>query len=247
MNAIMRAELRKVRATPTIWWLLLGTAAIGVVGTLAPLIAFDGSTAELLTDRKLQEAMHGAAAGATLVIVAGIIGMAGEWRFGQATQTFLTTPQRWRVVTAKSVAYMIVGAIYGIVAAAGATATAWAWYRANDVALPLERSAVWLTLVGCVAVAVVFGLLGVAIGAIARNQVAAIVAALAWHVLVEPSLFAALPSVFKWLPGTASFAVRRQPSDNLLSVGPAALLLVGFAAALLAAGLWFVERDDVTA
>ena len=247
MNAILRAELRKVRATPTIWWLLLGTAAIGVVGTLAPLIAFDGSAAELLTDRKLQEAMHGAAAGATLVVVAGIIGMAGEWRFGQANQTFLTTPQRWRVVTAKSVAYMIVGAVYGLVAVAAATATAWGWYRAHDVALPLERSAVWLTLLGCLAVSVLFGLLGVAIGAVARNQVAAIVAALAWHALVEPGLFAASPSVFKWLPGMASFALRRQPSDDLLSVAPAAAVLIAFVAAFLAAGLWFVERDDVTA
>ena len=247
MSALLRAELRKVRATPTIWWLLLGTAAIGVVGTLAPLIAFDGSAAALLTDRKLQEAMHGAAAGATLVIIAGIIGMAGEWRFGQATQTFLTTPQRWRVVTAKSLAYMMVGAVYGIVAGAAATATALGWYRANDLALPLERSAVWLTLVGCVAVAVLFGVLGVAIGAIARNQVAAIVGALAWHVLVEPALFAASASVFKWLPGMASFALRRQPSDDLLSVGPAAAVLIGFVAVALAAGLWFVERADVTA
>lgn len=247
MSAILRAELRKVRATPTIWWLLVGTAAIGVVGTLAPLIAAGGDAADLLTDRKLQEAMHGAAAGATLVIIAGIIGMAGEWRFGQATQTFLSTPQRWRVVTAKSVVYMLVGAVYGIVAGVAAAATAWGWYRTNDLALPLARSAVWLTLVGCLAVAVLFGLLGVAIGAVARNQVAGIVGALAWHVLAEPALFAASPSIFKWLPGMASFALRRQPSHDLLSIGPAAAVLVSFTALFLTAGLWFVERDDVTA
>ena len=247
MSALLRAELRKVRATPTTWWLLLGTAAIGVVGTLAPLIASDGDAAELLTDHGLQQAMHGAAAGAILVLVAGIIGMAGDWRFGQATQTFLTTPQRWRVVMAKSLTYMGVGAIYGVAAGAGAATTAWAWYRANDLALPLGRSAVWLTLLGCLAVSVLFGLLGVGIGAVARNQVAVIVAALAWHALVEPALFAASPSVFKWLPGIASFSLRRQPADGLLTIGPATAVLVGFVVASLAAGLWFVERDDVTA
>jgi hypothetical protein len=247
MSALLRAELRKVRATPTTWWLLLGTAAIGVVGTLAPLIAADGDAAELLTDHDLQQAMHGAAAGAILVIVAGIIGMAGDWRFGQATQTFLTTPQRGRVVMAKSLTYMGVGAVYGIAAGAGATATAWGWYRANDLTLPLGRSAVWLTLLGCLTVSVLFGLVGVGIGAVARNQVAAIVAALGWHALVEPALFAASPSVFKWLPGIASFSLRRQPADELLSVGPAAAVLVGFIVVSLAAGLWFVERDDVTA
>ena len=247
MTDLLRAELRKVRATPTTWWLLLGTAAIGVVGTLAPLIAADGDAADLLSDHDLQQAMHGAAAGAILVIVAGIIGMAGEWRFGQATQTFLTTPQRWRVVMAKSVTYMGVGALYGVAAGAGATATAWAWYRANDLALPLGRSAVWLTLLGCLAVSVLFGLVGVGVGAVARNQVAGIVAAVGWHALVEPALFTASPSVFKWLPGIASFSLRRQPADGLLAIGTATAVLVGFVVASLAVGVWFVERDDVTA
>jgi ABC-2 type transport system permease protein len=246
VSALLRAELRKIRATATIWWLLLGTAAIGVIGTLAPLIAADDS-ANMLSDHKLQEAMHGAAAGASLVMVAGIIGLAGEWRFGQVTQTFLSAPRRRQVVAAKGLAYMGVGVVYGVAAGAASTATAWAWYRADDVALPLERSAVWLTLLGCLAVSVLFGLLGVAVGGISRNQVTGIVAALGWHVLVEPALFAASPSVFKWLPGIASFSLRRQPSDGLLTVGPATAVLLTTIALFLAAGLWLVERDDVSA
>jgi ABC-2 type transport system permease protein len=244
---LWRAEVRRVRATPAMWWLLVGTVAIGVVGTLAPLIAADGGATDLLTDHKLQQAMHGAAAGAIFVIVAGIIGMAGDWRFGQATQTFLTTPQRWRVVVVKGLTYMGVGAVYGVAAAASSVATAWGWYRANDLALPLDRSAVWLTLLGCLAVAIVFGLFGVAIGAITRNQTAGIVVAVGWHALVEPALFAASPSVFKWLPGLASFSLRRQPADGLLTVGPAAAVLLFSVVVFLAAGLWLVERDDVTA
>lgn len=247
MSAILRAECRKVLATPTIWWLLLGTVGIGIVGTIAPLIAADGESADLLSDQRLQEAMHGAGAGSILVLFAGIIAMAGEWRFGQASQTFLTTPQRWRVVAAKAVAYAGVGTVYGIAAGAASAATAWAWYRSNDLSLPLGRSAVWLTLLGCLAVAVLFGVLGVALGAIARNQVVAIVAALAWTHLLEPGLFAASPRVFRWLPGIASFALRRQPAEDLLSVGPAAAVLVAVIAVALAAGLRIVEHDDVTA
>ncbi|OWY62589.1 hypothetical protein B7486_57615 [cyanobacterium TDX16] len=246
MSALLRSELRRVRATPTIWWLLLGTVAIGAVGTLAPLIPLDEST-DLLADRQLQTAMHGAAAGVSLVIVAGIIGMAGDWRFGQATQTFLSTPERWRVVAARSVVYVGVGFVYGIAASAAATATAWGWYRAEGLSLPIDRSAVWLTLLGCLAVSMAFGVLGVGIGAVARNQVTAIVAALAWQVLVEPALFAASPSVFRWLPGIATFSVRRQPDDGLLSMGPAVAVLVATTVAFLALGTWLVERDDVTA
>lgn len=247
MSTVLRSELRKVNATPTIWWLLLGTVAIGVIGTLAPLIATDAASADLLSEHKLREAMHGAAAGVVLVVVAGIIGMAGEWRFGQASQSFLTTPRRRRVVAAKTIVYMGVGLVYGTAAAGGATATAWAWYRANGVALPFGRSAVWLTILGCIAVAVAFGMLGVAIGAIARNQVVAIVASLGWMVLVEPALFQASPAVFRWLPVMASFSLRRMPSDDFLPVLPAAVVLVGFTAAALLIGLRLVERSDVAA
>ena len=109
----------------------------------------------------------------------------------------------------------------GIAAGSGATATAWGWYRANEQALPLERSAVWLTLLGCVAVASVFGVLGVALGAITRNQVTGIVAALGWMVLVEPALFAASPKLFRWLPGMApSACAGSRPKGCSQSVPP---------------------------
>jgi ABC-2 type transport system permease protein len=246
VSLLLRAEARKVLATPTIWWLLLGTSAIGIAGTIAPLVVAEKDAANLLSDRTLQEAMHGAAAGVILVVVAGIVGMAGEWRFGHASQTFLTTPRRRRIVGAKTVAYMVVGALFGIVAAAACTATAWIWYRANDVTLPFESSAVWLTLLGCIAVAVLFGALGVAIGAITRNQVIAIVGAMGWLVVVEPILFAASKTVFRWLPGMASISLRRQPADGLLSPGAATAVLVGVLAVALALGARSVERDDVT-
>lgn len=246
MSHLLRAELRKVRATPVTWWLLLSTVAIGILGTLAPLIAVDGKQVDLLSDHQIRAALHGAAGGAVLVLVAGIIGMAGEWRFGQASQAFLSTPRRWRVVSAKTVVYLGVGTVYGVAAAVAATVTAWGWYRAKDLALPFDRSAVWLTLVGCVAVAALFGVLGVAVGAIVRRPVPAIVGALAWTVLVEPALFAAAPTVFRWLPGMASLSLRRQPAEQLLPVGTAAAVLLGLVAVALVAGVRLVERDDVT-
>lgn len=246
MNQPFRAELRKVRATPVTWWLLLSTAAIGVLGTLAPLIAVDGKPVDLLSDHQIRAALHGAAGGSVLVLVAGIIGMAGEWRFGQASQVFLSTPRRWRVVSVKTVVYLAVGTMYGLAAAVAATATAWGWYRAKDLSLPLDQSAVWLTLAGCIAVAGLFGVLGVAIGAIVRRPVPAIVAALAWTVLVEPALFAAAPSVFRWLPGIASLSLRRQPAEHLLPAGAASAVLLGVVAVALTVGVRMVERDDVT-
>ncbi|GAA3377710.1 hypothetical protein GCM10020367_54450 [Streptomyces sannanensis] len=243
---LFRAELRKVRSTPVTWWLLMSTVAIGVLGTLAPLIAVDGKPVDLLDDHQIRAALHGAAGGAVLVLVAGIIGMAGEWRFGQISQAFLSTPRRWRVVTVKTVVHLGIGTVYGTAAAVAATATAWGWYRTKGLTLPFDRSAVWLTLIGCVVVAALFGVLGVAVGAIVRRPVPAIVGALAWTVLVEPALFAAAPKVFRWLPGIASLSLRRQPAEHLLPAGAATAVLLGVIAVALAAGVRLVERDDVT-
>ncbi len=243
---LVRAELRKVRATPMTWWLLLGTVAVGIIGTLAPLIAVDEG-ADLLSDEQIQGALHGAAGGSILVMVTAIIGMAGEWRYGQVTQAFLTSPRRSRFVTAKTIVYVGVGLVYGTAAALAAALTAAGWYNSRDLALPFERSAVWLTLLGCIAVSVLFGAIGVALGAIARNQVAAITAALAWTVLVEPALFAAAPSVFRWLPGIAALSLRQQPRDELLPAGTAAVVVIAVLVVAMAIGIRKVEGDDVTA
>lgn len=246
MIALLRSEARRLVATGLTWWLLLGTVAIGIVGTAAPLLAADG-TERWLTDAGLQEALHGAAAGVLLVLVAGIVAMAGDWRHGVATQTFLTAPRRRRVVAARSLALLGLGVAYGVAASASSLATAVAWYRAEGLTLPLDRSAVWLTLAGCVAVAASFGLLGVALGGIARNPVTGIVGAMGWMVMLEPAVFAAAPAVGRWLPGTASFAIRRQPADDLLPVGTAVLAVAAVTLVAAVVGTRLVERDDITA
>lgn len=247
MIRVIRSEVRKLVTTQAIWWLLLSTAAIGALGTLAPLIAFDGDPGDLVRDRQIRASLHGAAGGAVLVLVAGILSMAGEWRFGQISQTLLSTPRRSRVVAVKSVLYLLVGLTYGGGAALTSAGTAAIWYQRQGLTLPLQDSSVWLTLVGCIAVSGVFGTLGVAVGAIVRRPVPAIAGALAWVAIIEPALFAASPTLFRWLPGIASLSLRRQPAGQLLAPTTAAAVLLAFLAGMLAAGFYLVDRNDVTA
>lgn len=241
--ALVRAEARRVLATPSTWWLLTVTAALGVAGTLPPLLAAEGDRS---SDAALQQALHGAAAGVTLVVVAGILATAGEWRHGQASQTFTTAPRRVAVVTAKAAVHAGVGLAHGLAAGVAALATAVAWYGSEGDRFPLGRAAVWTTLGGCLLVAVLFGVLGVGLGALVRNQVSAVVGSLAWFALVEPVLFAAAPRVFRWLPGMASFAIRRQPTEHLLPTAPALVVVGATVAVALAAGARAVARADIT-
>lgn len=63
-------------------------------------------------------AVYGSAtSGVTFALVLGILGMTGEYRYRSLSQVFLETPRRSRVLAAKTVAYVLTGALFGIVAA----------------------------------------------------------------------------------------------------------------------------------
>lgn len=245
MILTLRSETRKVAATGTIWWLLLAAAGIVALGTFLAVGLGDAEGEALLTENALRETMHGAAGGSILMAAVGVIGIAGEWRTGQINQTLMSTPQRWQVVTSKAGVYSALGVVYGVVASAIALAAAWASYRAEGVVFPFDDSAVWFSLLGVVLAAAVFGVLGVAIGALLRNQVIGIVAALGWFLLVEPILASASTTVGRWLPGEASIALTGFPNPDLHTPQTAGLLFAGVALGLLLLGAMKVQRADV--
>ena len=123
--------------------------------------------------------------------------------------------------------------VYGALTFALTVAVAVPLYAAKGVHdYPVSISALWLgttLLTGC------FGLLGVALGALTRNTVGAIIGALGWVFLVELAILQPLvPAVAKWLPTGAAIALTtpvQVPGTNL-APALAALVLVGWSAAV---------------
>jgi ABC-2 type transport system permease protein len=218
---------------------------IGVAATLGAIVLDDARGLDPASDKALRDDLHSAGSGSILVVVAGILGMAGEFRFGQADQTFLSTPSRPDVVWAKALVFAALGAVYGITAALASLGTTWIWLASQSESLPIGREAVWLTIVGAVGSAVIFALLGVALGALSRNQVPAVVATLAWFVVAEPIVKQISDAFARWLPGAAALALRRVPENGLLSMRTGALVLVAWTLAALAAGLARTARADI--
>jgi ABC-2 type transport system permease protein len=245
MRQLVGSEIRKLRATPTMWWLALGMVALTIAAVLATFALQETGQVPRTSDDALRQDLHAVGSGSILVTVAGMIGMAGEFRFGQADQTFISEPRRGRVLLAKVLVFAVLGLVFGIVASGGALATMWVWFSSNGDTIPFARSAVWLTLIGAVTSAVLFAVLGVAVGAIARNQVVAIVGAMVWLVVLEPILFQSWSGAAKWLPGQAGEALRRVPQEGLLSMGTGTLVLCAWIAAVLAAGHWRTRRFDI--
>src|SRR6478672_11828304 len=92
--------------------------------------------------------------------------------------------------------------------------------------LGVDVPQLWL---GAALASACFALLGVALGAVTRNTVGAIVAALVWAQLIEVTILQNLiPSLAKWLPTGAAVA--------LTTVGDNAKLLSPYAAAAALAG-----------
>jgi ABC-2 type transport system permease protein len=244
---LLRSEWRKMSSIPTMWWLLGGTVLLTAAGCLLGLISAEMSDLAPNTGQGLKEGLHSVGAGSQLAEIAAIIGMAGEFRFGQANQTFLSEPRRTRVVLTKLVNYAVLGAVFGILTSLAAFATTWIWLTAKGIGLPMRQDTLWLTLTGAVISAVFFAMIGVAVGAAMRNQVLAIVTVLAVQVVLETALFAASRNVGRFLPGEAGDSLRRLPADGLLSPGMAAVALGCWVVGILVIGIVRLNRSDVVA
>lgn len=91
------------------------------------------------------------------------------------------------------------------------------------------------------------GLLGVALGALTRNTVAAIVGGLIWIQFVEVGILGnAIPLMAKWLPaGAAQALTTMESSSHVLPQAVAALVLVGWATLLVGIAMRLSTRREL--
>jgi ABC-2 type transport system permease protein len=253
VSRLVRAELLKLRTVRLPLWLLVTTLLLVALSVTATLLTAGAEGSPIRADdpELLARAVSGASAGNVLLAVLGILVLTQEFRFGTATSSFLTTPRRSRVVVAKLVAVVVAGALFAVVSVLVALGLGLALASVRGLDVALDRS-VLEVLAACLLVLVLYGPIGVGVGALVRNQVAAVVATLAWMFVVEQLLVALLPEVGRWTPGGATASVLQLGDvatlgrGDLLPVWGGALLLVAYAVALSAAGAVTALRRDLT-
>lgn len=240
MTALLEAELVKLRTTRT--FLLLVLAALGITLLITVL------NATLRTDLTESDVRDFALSDTSslFILILAVVGMTGEWRHRTIAGSLLAAPDRVRFLAAKVIAYAVAGVVLSLVVNLASAAVSTVILSARDevtVSLGDFLDLLWrnLVLAGC------FGALGVAIGALVRNQPTAIVGVLIAMLVVEPVVFAAWPGGGKFGPliGAPSGFAGLDDDPDELAPGVAVLVELAWIAALAGLASVLLRRRDV--
>lgn len=244
MRGLIAAEYLKLRTTKTTWGLLVATVVTTGLAVVGAIFVATNSKLNLESLNGIREVLHVTAAGGIFVLVLGVIISAGEYRQRTATDTFLTTPKRWKVIVSKLIVATTSGVVFGALSAGTAIAVANHLYTAKGYTFPLGSSQAWTILGGAVLAAALFGALGAATGSLVRNQISAIVGWMAWLFVIENIVLGFSATLGRWLPSALNRALVRDPNADLLSQSSAAIALVIYGVVIMLTAVMTERRRD---
>jgi hypothetical protein len=249
MTRLVHSELLKLRTTRTAR-VLLTLAAAGTAALVAIVLLLAGRPGQpALGPDALRLLVLVPAQPLTLAaLVLGVLGMAGELRHGTATSTFLVTPKRGRVVAGKLAATAVTGLAMAAASSAAVLAVGLPWLRAKGIDVAIADAGVAARVAGLAVAVALYAVLGTGLGALLRNQVAAVVVGLLWWSQgVERVLTGILhqPGLERWLPMGAASALTA-PGDGTLPMWAGALVFAAYGLGLALLGGRLVARRDLT-
>lgn len=243
---LLRSELVKLRRTPSTWWLTaaaLGVVILGVVLTL--------SLADVQSRTDIRSLLSFSGTGGLVVLLLGVVVAAGEYRHRTIVATSLVTPRRWPAFAAQAAGLAVFGAAVGLAAAALTTTVSLAWLSAKGVPFDVTAADLATTWLGGTAYTALSAVIGVAVGALARNQVAAAVSVFVYLGMIDPLISASWSSYGQFGPTAVGISLAGGlegpggPGAQLLPLWAAGLVYLGCAAALGALGTVAATRRDL--
>jgi ABC-2 type transport system permease protein len=238
MTALIRGELIKTVSTRT----LLGYAVTGVALAIANVVIVTQFSGDLDTVSDKQEAIAGLP---IVVLLFGLVGAAGEYRHRTAAPAALAAGRdRALLLLARTGAYALTGVAVGALMVAVALVLGLPLLAAHPEP-GLGSHNVALVVGGSLIAAALSAIIGVAVGALVRNQVAGVVGALILAFVVSPLIAVIDETAVEFTPFGAAFALAGDPQAGTLSWGGDALLLVAWTVPLMIAAIIAERRRDL--
>lgn len=246
-TARYRAEIIKLWGTPTSWW--LGGLALVIV--IVPMV-LTLSLTHIRSAADARSLLSFAGAAGLAMLVAGIVAAAGEYRHHTIVTTALISPRRVDALAAQVAAYATAGLAVGLISVllAAAIALPWLAYKGGP-STGLSAAALTNLFAGTIAYTALSAVIGVGLGALVRNQVAAVAALMLYLSIGSYVVAIAIPDISKFDPTTIGIAMCGGtqgiggPSSPLLPIGTAYAVYLAYAAALVGLASILLPRREL--
>ena len=237
MKVLLHAELLKLRTTRTF---------VAVVGTAAALSLILVALGASLDVGKDPHALFTNNSITYIIVLLGAIGMTGEWRHCTITGSVLAAPDRLRLLAAKAISYSVAGVVLSLLVTV-ATMLVGTLILAGRGEETLGAGGLADVLWRNLAVAALLGPLGVAFGALIRNQIVTVVGLIATAAVLEPAISQVAPDVGRFGPlaGAPGGVLGGVDAGALLAPGLAVVVLIGWAVLVFAAAALRLDRRDL--
>ncbi|MGR0218978.1 ABC transporter permease [Agromyces sp. ZXT2-6] len=176
-------------------------------------------------------------------VLLGALAVTTEFRHRTLTTTFLAEPHRTTVLGGKFTSQLVMGAVLGVIGFATSVGTGAAALAAFDLETGLDSSDTWALVGRGILAMALWGAIGVGLGALVPNQVAAIVIVIAFTQFVEPvlrlvaSLNEVTADIGRFLPGAASDALVGASFYSIAGIGGAVEVLEWWQGGLVLLGI----------
>jgi len=269
MIAIVRSEWTKLRTT-SVPWILTGIALIitglfillyfvthgqtgGGPGGPGPETNFGMPHPDYPhTVQQLRDLLGRGLGAYIFALLLGVLIITTEFRHKTVTTSFLATPRRSQFVIGKLIIAAATGALLACIILAATVVGAGIAIAAAGGSFTALVGQLGAVAPGMILVFVLFALLGVGVGSLITNQVAAIIICLGWFLILESIIEVLWHWTAKWLPsGAASAAAnvtagRREATFGLFNWWQGSLLILAYGLIFAVIGSVVLSRRDIT-
>jgi ABC-2 type transport system permease protein len=252
VKALVDAEMLKLRSTRMVAGLVLATLCLAVLTVWSSVPTLGANDPPMsLHDPALLARVVGVSFSVpeVLMLLLGVLAYTQEFRYGTASSTYLVAPRRTRVLAAKWLGLTLTSVPIGVATLLVSFLVSIPLIHSRDGSATAGAE-LWQVVAAAFVVLAVYGLIGVSVGALVRNQVAAVAGVLVWMLVVEQMLMTTYPAFGRWLPVGATFGLLQlgplgTTKGALLDAPVGGLVLAGYTALVSLFAFVVTPRRDV--